>query len=385
MDPKEHLQMSDQYGADFLTDYEKLIETTDKLDENSDHFLLFGLFGEVGSILTVSKKAEREQAAFNKDISLIEELGDALWYFARICARKNTSISEVVENLPKPNAYQIAPTEITNHPIAYIPWQVNVTILEASRRLGNSAASLLVEKLEHVTNDMLSNFFNHYLEVVSASGASFKSVITRNLEKSLGRFAPIEYDKLIDFDIMEHIDEQLPRKFKIEITQRTNGKTYMKKDGVFIGDPLTDNIAITDGYRFHDVFHMAYASILHWSPVFRSLLKNKRKGNPEKDESEDGGRAIVIEEGLSAWIFSIAKEKKYFAGQDTLSFDILKTVKQFIKGYEVENCPYNLIEKAILDGYTVFRELKKHERGYIIGCRMSRTLTFTPYDSKNDA
>lgn len=351
----------------FLHDYEELIAATDKLGAGSDHFLLFGLFGEVGSILTVSKKAEREQSAFDKDLSLIEELGDALWYFARICARKSMTVSIVIETFEKTGNYQIAPTTIMNFPIAYVPRHCEMSILETSRELGRSAATLLVSSLENVTLEMLANFLKCYLNLVSASGVNFINVIYRNLEKTLSRFAPLDPSTLIDFDINEHEDEQLPREFIIEITQRHNGKTYMKKSGVFIGDPLTDNIAITDGYRFHDVFHMAYASILHWSPVFRSLLKNKRKTNVQKDESEDGGRAIVIEEGLSAWIFSIAKEKNYFENQETLSFDILKTIKQFVQGYEVENCSYKLFEKAILDGYTVFRELKKHERGFIIG------------------
>jgi hypothetical protein len=43
-------------------------------------------------------------------------------------------------------------------------------------------------------------------------------------------------------------------------------------NGVFIGDPLTDNIRDPDGYRFHDVFHFARAAILHWSPTFRALI-----------------------------------------------------------------------------------------------------------------
>jgi hypothetical protein len=65
-------------------------------------------------------------------------------------------------------------------------------------------------------------------------------------------------------------------------------------NGVFIGDPLTDNILDRDGYRFHDVFHFAHASILHWSPTFRALIKHKRKSDPVVDEAQDSGRAIVV-------------------------------------------------------------------------------------------
>jgi hypothetical protein len=47
-----------------------------------------------------------------------------------------------------------------------------------------------------------------------------------------------------------------------------------------VGDPLTDNIADRDGYRFHDVFHFAHPAVLHWSPTFRALVKRKRKSDP---------------------------------------------------------------------------------------------------------
>lgn len=231
-------------------------------------------------------------------------------------------------------------------------------MLEASTALGKNAAVILEKSAAVLDQEILYKFFESYIALMAASGVSFKAVVDFNLEKSLSKFSPIDMSKLPDFDADEHVDEQLPREFEIEVSQRSSGKTYMKMCGVFIGDPLTDNINIEDGYRFHDVFHMAYAAILHWSPVFRALLKHKRKSNPGVDESEDGGRAIVIEEGLSAWVFSLAKENNYFEGQDKISFDVLKTVKQFVKGYEVEKCSYRLFEKAILDGYSVFRDIK---------------------------
>ena len=36
-----------------------------------------------------------------------------------------------------------------------------------------------------------------------------------------------------------------------------------------------------------------------WSPVLRSLLKLKRKTDPELDENQDGARATIIEEGIA--------------------------------------------------------------------------------------
>jgi hypothetical protein len=151
---------------------------------------------------------------------------------------------------------------------------------------------------------------------------------------------------------------------------------------VFIGDPLTDNISDPDGYRFHDVFHFSYAAILHWSPVTRSLIKHKRKSKPTYDEEQDGGRAIVVEEGLTAWIFSRAKELNFFENQDKISLGMLKTIAQFVSGYEVEKCPLKLWEKAILQGYSVFRQIKGAQGGWIVGDRVLRTISYEALESK---
>ena len=153
-------------------------------------------------------------------------------------------------------------------------------------------------------------------------------------------------------------------------------------NGVFIGDPLTDNILDPDDYRFHDVFHFAHAAILHWSPTFRALIKHKRKSNPKVDEAQDGGRAVVVEEGLTAWIFARAKELNYFDGQKRLSFELLKTVQQFVTGYEVAACPLSLWEIAILRGYDVFRQVRAHQGGTIVCDRTRRTIDYQQLEGR---
>src|SRR5208282_461911 len=148
----------------------------------------------------------------------------------------------------------------------------------------------------------------------------------KNIAKTSSRFLDPDYAHLPTFDLEFPEAEQLPKHFEISINQRSTGRSYMQWNGVYIGDPLTDNIRDPDGFRFHDVFHFAHAAILHWSPTFRALLKQKRKSNPKVDDAQDGGRAIVVEEGLTTLIFSRAKELNYFEGQKSISFDLLKTV-----------------------------------------------------------
>ena len=59
-----------------------------------------------------------------------------------------------------------------------------------------------------------------------------------------------------------------------------------------------------------------------------------------------------------------------------MSFDLLKAVRNFVRGYEVEACPLHLWEHAILQGYEVFREVRKNNGGIIVGNRDERTLRY---------
>ena len=183
-------------------------------------------------------------------------------------------------------------------------------------------------------------------------------------------------DVLPTFDDHYPEEERLPSHFEIRVIQRVSGRSQMQWNGVFLSDPLSDNIARPDGYRFHDVFHLSYAAILHWSPTFRSLIQHKRKSVPEVDQTEDSGRAIAIEEGLTAWVFSRAKQFCLFEGYMDLPAGLLETVQQFVQGYEVETCPLKLWEHAILEGYQVFREVMRNEGGMVIGDRQARCISY---------
>jgi hypothetical protein len=248
-------------------------------------------------------------------------------------------------------------------------------------RLGQSASALLVSP---PARNALIVFARAYLDAIHAAELVFSDVVRSNLRKVRGAFLEPQAEVLVDldFDSKFGIEEQLPREFRIRVNQRGSGKSYLQWNGVFIGDPLTDNIADRDGYRFHDVFHFSNAAILHWSPVMRALIRHKRKSNPKFDEEQDGGRAIVVEEGIAAWIFSRAKELNFFENQEKVSLEILKTIGEFVSGFEVEKCPLKLWEKAILEGYAVFRKLKENQGGWIIGNREQRTIKYMSLESE---
>jgi hypothetical protein len=362
-----------------LDDYLIHSRAVDKL--NDIFAVKLGLFGETGSILTTAKKKSREGSSYDYVDSITEELGDAFWYFSRLIDRLNFQFPDVIPpQLGFSSSSYLFATAFPDRPVAQAPSVTERELPIILPKLGSAAAKLLEMKLEKndATKEILIDFFSNFLHVLSATGVPFSIVLANNLEKIESRFLLPNVADLPIFDSSFEPDEQLPSTFAIDIIQRGNGKTYLKWNGVFIGDPLTDNVAEEDGYRFHDVFHMANAAILGWSPTFRALIRHKRKSSPSHDEVEDGGRAIVIEEGLTAWIFSQAKHADLFSGRDTVSFDLLKRIKHFVAGFEVEACPISLWEKCILDGYSVFRQMRTAKSGRILGNLNKRTIEFEP-------
>ena len=68
----------------------------------------------------------------------------------------------------------------------------------------------------------------------------------------------------------------------------------------------------------------------------------------------------------------------FFAERESLPFDLLKTVQQFVAGYEVDQCPLKLWETAVLKGYEVFRQVRDAGGGTVIADRNARTVRFKP-------
>ena len=363
------------------SEYAAEIEETDVLDPTDICPILQGLYGEVGGIMSTAKKHIREKSAYpGFKRAAEEEFGDTLWYLAALCRRLRIPLDELlaeagsIERINEGRALS-DPAEgaLALDAVPTLVESVDSTLF----RLGRSAAAIMRTGPDR---SQVLTFASDYLEALHAAQLALSDVALANLRKARGAFVSPDPEDLVDFDARFGIEEQLPRTFRIRVNQRQGGRSYLQWNGVFIGDPLTDNISDPDGYRFHDVFHFAYAAILHWSPVVRALIKHKRKSSPEYDEEQDSGRAIVVEEGLTAWIFSRAKELKYFDGQERVSLGMLKTINEFVTGFEVSRCPLKLWERAILDGYGVFRKLRAGKGGWIIGDRASRTIRYAPLE-----
>ncbi|WP_241825314.1 nucleoside triphosphate pyrophosphohydrolase family protein [Micromonospora sp. CB01531] len=196
----------------------------------------------------------------------------------------------------------------------------------------------------------------HHLEL------DLDDVATANLGKIADRWrrTPAE---AIPFDNDLESGEQLPRRadFVFTLTRGPEDRemSVLTCNGVQVGDPITNASHIADGYCFHDIFHLSYAAVLGWSPVMRSLLKRKRRSNPQTDEAEDGGRAIAIEEGISALVFSYASRHRYLEGKNHVDNDVLDTIQGMVAHLEVGAHRTADWEKAILTGFAAWRKLRR--------------------------
>jgi NTP pyrophosphatase (non-canonical NTP hydrolase) len=212
-------------------------------------------------------------------------------------------------------------------------------------------------------------------------GLSLDQVAAANIEKVRGRWlATSDHDAgPVLFDDQFPRAEQLPRHFEVFFTLQTvrdRPGVLVTRDGVAVGDPLTDNAYIDDGYRFHDIFHFAFAVVLGWSPVTRRNLGCKRKCDPVTDEVEDGGRAIVTEEAIAAFMYDYARNHGFFAAVQTIDYDRLKTIQRLTAALEVGVRSARDWERAILEGYRIWRQLREHNGGIVTCNLIERTLDY---------
>lgn len=224
-----------------------------------------------------------------------------------------------------------------------------------------------------------------YLATIAGkAGLDLEDVANENLAKIQERWPLDPQPGLLGphfYDDGFNVDEQLPRNIRVEFRQvidKGRTKLEMSIEGERQGDLLTDNAHHDDGYRFHDVFHVTNAVMLGWSPVSRKLLRCKRKSAARLDEVEDGARAAITEEAISALIFGVAKDYSFFEGLEFVDFDLLRTIKTMTRPFEVRDRTYREWEEAILAGYSVWREMAKHGGGVLVGDALQRYVRYEP-------
>jgi NTP pyrophosphatase (non-canonical NTP hydrolase) len=421
-----------------VTEYDAFVRATDqstgKSSDDRWDIAIYGLVGEIGSVLSAVKK---ELLGAGSEISRLatdeikKELGDVLWYafsLAQINGKpKNIlsqDIADLLEELSRreewaskfraaltqerqeeflkaaetfPDSENITFDDYQN--LAFLTartdrkillevclavlWQLGAQLLR--RKLPDIELELNTAVKEKPVERALGEIVWHVSALARLYNLSLDDVAETNKEKISFRMTRGNPTPLHDNDV-PRADERIPRKFEIAFLTvgRCHSRMYM--DGRQIGDELTDNSYEDYGYRFHDVLHLANAAILGWSPVLRAVLGAKRKYDPKTDEVQDGARATIVEEAIVKVIHSEGarlagyptERVQFFTTRNDITFRFPDLIRTFIIGLEVEKNKYWEWEDAIMAGHKVFYELNKEEQGTVTVDLEARSITFTP-------
>ena len=347
---------------------------------------MLGLIGETGEVVSELKKHAREGGAYvSFHDRLAEELGDLLWYAADVATRRGIRLAEIEElatSLGHPNV-----TEPSSRPGDWI--RLALSLADEIGRIAAAYRALLADRrTEDAFDTALKGALVELLRNIRAlSGIhdmSLADIAHGNLAKVARRQVQQAPQPTGKTDELPET-EQIPSCFDAWLKDQ-DGRVSVSftVDGQAVpaaSDSLTDNAYDSDGYRFHDVFHFAYAAILDWSPVTRRLLRRKRKSDPRIDEVEDGGRAIAIEEGIAALVFASAKQHRMFEGVDTVAESTLRTIRDMCGHLEVGNRTAVEWQDAILQGFGAWRRIYKAGGGCVRVDRAARRIVFLGGDS----
>lgn len=289
------------------------------------------------------------------------------------------------------NEYQLLASQTDQHPEASISGAEHPSILIPLLGLAGEVGELLAEHKKWIRDgdsyrlfpdritEELGDLLWYLSNIATKHGLTLEDVAKHNLDKTQRRWRPStgrgEQRRLLDEDFPEL--ERLPRQMDVSIDSCESGRVDVFINGKVFGDPLRDNRYEDDGYRFHDIFHLAYASVLGWSPTLRALMHRKRKSDPKVDEVEDGGRAIVIEEGISAMVFSYAERRDFLDGAGVVNYELLRTIKEMTSHLEVRCRTEGDWEHAIIKGFEIWRQVRAQGSGRLLANLEKGTIELT--------
>jgi len=424
--------------------YHQFVKDTSQFESMSDdeqfNIAIYGIAGEIGSVVAAIKKqllqenGEAEWNTVNDEIK--EELGDAIWYCFTLTRIQNKGsfknilkfdIEELIKEIDSdtPRARDIedvlppekkekflkeAPPFCKNDESEFDEYQQIAFLTARTEKrellevclsvLWQLGAELLRAKLPDVElrlnknikdrdpEKVLGEIMWHLSALAALYSVKLSEIIEANRKKINYRRPGSRPTELHDEGYKE---QQFPRKFEISFLTIAKGRSRMYLNGKRLGDDLTDNSYEDDGYRFHDVMHLANAAVLGWSPVLRRLMGLKRRRDPKVDEVEDGARASIVEEAIVKAIHSegvrVAKQTnpdmepkpvRLFPSEKQITFKFLKFIREFVAGLEVDKNQAWEWEKAILQGYEIFHELCMREQGTVLVDLINRSLEFRP-------
>ncbi len=261
-------------------------------------------------------------------------------------------------------------------PLLGLAGEVGQLIAEYKKRIRRGGESYV--GFETVMPIELGDILWYLASLARRTGRTLSEVAHLNLSKTRDRYVTTDGTLAFSFDDGFTNDQRFPRRFTATFTAHVEGgltKCRLTIENEQYGALIDDNAHYADEYRFHDIFHIAHAAVLGWSPVLRSLIKAKRREDENTDRVEDGARAWATEEAVTAMIFELAKAWNYFDGSERVDDSILGAAKAVTARLEVGAQPSSEWERAILTGYAAWRHLRAHGGGVIAVDLDARTVT----------
>ena len=407
--------------------------------KDRERIALLGLVSEIGSVLSALKKdflTPTTVSALPPDRFVVrrelkEEIGDALWYVVMLANLYrddprhadifSADIAMLREQLKSKKhddrriQDKLTPEKVANFLSAAAKYQdkyqrslddyqetafitARTTGIELRdvctavlQQLSAQLTRQLLPEVEVILNrevypkdplDALGEIVWHLSALAEVFELKLSEIVSLTADKAHFRNVAGLTDVRHDEDFPEQ--ERLPRRFVVEFREVSPGKSLISRldndTWEPIGDTLTDNYSVNDGYRFHDVMHLAFIAFLGWSPVFRKFLKRKRSDDPDTgfiESDEDGGRPKVLEESLILQIHTYAERIKTFLDSESythhsvynidsaLSFEFLRDLHEQTRGYEVYRNPKQDWENAIRYGYDMFETVRQNDGGVV--------------------
>ena len=429
-----------------VSQYHDFVRSTEQYAERSPDdkrlIALYGVVGEIGSVGSAIKKKllgeDGEQQWNRPNDEVVEEIGDAIWYcfsLAQIAnggQPYNVLLSDLLElqreisgtdgraetiratlNAANKMAFQTAFAARPQTPdltfdeyqkIAFLSartkgrelirvclavlWQLGAELLR--KTLPEIELSLNQNVADRSINVVLGEIAWHLSAVASVLDLSLNEVIEKNIEKVNFRANRDNPTPHHDEDREEF--ERLPRRFEIGFVTVRNGESRMYYRGKKLGNDLNNNYRQDDGYRFHDVMHLANVAHLGWSPVLRALMGKKRKSRDDQfDAVEDGARAQIVEELVLKAIHSegtrLADEPNRcpadgpsptFPARGVITFRLLKNLRHYVLGHEVWKNQYWEWEDAIFYGSAIYHNLRLEQQGTVTVDMDARKIEYSP-------
>lgn len=261
-------------------------------------------------------------------------------------------------------------------PLLGLAGEIGALIAEYKKKVRPDGAGYV--GFDEVIRIELGDILWYLASLTSRAGLTLGEVATANLMKTRARWLPREGAPPTSYDDDLPIEQRLPRRFEAVFTtyvEQGLTKCSMVIEGEEFGDPIDDNTRYEDNYRFHDVFHLAHAAILGWSPVLRLLVHRKRRSD-DRDRTEDGARAIAAEESVTAMVFALAEAWNYFSDARHVDESILVAAKAVTSRLEVGEKNSADWERAILAGYDVWRQLRDNDGGRVTVDLDAATIDF---------